>query len=602
LRTQLASLGQELGLDAISHQPVRFVAQPLRDFVVGDFGTTILILFGATTILLAIACINVANLLLARGAARTREIAIRQAIGARSSHVLGHLLSESFLLSAAGGTIGLLLGLAGIKFLLSIAPTDLPRLSSVPINASVLLFALACILVTGFVVGLPPALRLARTDLRTLVNEGGRGKSTGPGQNRIFGALVVAEIGLAVVLVIGAGLLVRSYVNLMGTDPGVKTDRTLTFFLNVPYPAFEVTKDAQGKPQARGTYQPIADFYRGLLDRMRGVSGVEAVAATSSAPLNSVQWDSASPFSIVGQPTPNPTVAQPQAMQRSVSPNFPSVMGMRVLSGRSLQPDDRRGAPSVVVVNETFARRFFAGLNPVGQRLTLLDDIRRTNKPGFQYGELTVDQAEIVGVVSDVRYKTLAEAAEPSIYLSIDQFTLRRMTFVVRTAGDPVNMIAPIRRELAMVDKSLPAEFALYSQIVRGSLARQRLGMTLLVCFSAVALLLAAVGIYGLMSYSVTQRTGEIAVRAALGASAGQVRGLILWRGTQLGLGGIFLGLVGAFALRRIVASQLYGVSALDLGVFVLVPVILLGVALVACYLPARRASLIDPAVMLRTD
>ena len=378
-------------------------------------------------------------------------------------------------------------------------------------------------------------------------------------------------------------------------------------FINVPFDAINVytagRPDAQGRPRFTGTYAPIADYFRELQDRIGALHGVEAVSASSSVPLSSQQWDTRAAFTIAGQSAPDATVAQSQAMLRSVSPNFFSAFGVHVLSGRSLETSDRRGSPGVAVVNETFARRYFPGENPVGHTLNFPTNMWRATDVGFQYGERVVDQTEIVGVVSDVKYVTLAEPAEPSIYFSNEQFTLRRENIVVRAAAaNPAALIPAIRHELDSVHKSVPAEFSMYDQTFHASLARQRLGMSLLTIFGIVALILAAVGIYGLMSYSVAQRVGEIAVRAALGASAGQVLSLVLGRGARLGLAGIAIGVAAAVVLRRVVASQLYEVSTLDPSAFVLVPLTLLAVTLLASYVPARRAAKIDPAVTLRTE
>jgi putative ABC transport system permease protein len=607
VEAELASLSRDLGPDATTHRPVTFVVQPLLNYVVGDLKPTVLLLFSATAILLLIACINVANLLLSRGAARTREIALRQALGAGRVRILGHLLTESFLLSAAGGALGLALAAGGIRILLRIAPADIPRLNTVPIDGTVLLFALTGVLVTSLLIGFAPAWRLSRSDLRTLVNDGGRGASAGAHHHRTFGTLVVAEIGLAVLLVIGSGLLIRSYYNLITTDPGFRSERTLSVFINVPFDAIAVytpgPPDAKGRPQFTASYAPIADYFRELESRIAALSGVEAVSATSSVPLNSQQWDGRAAFTILGQPAPDASVAQSQAVLRSVSPNFFSAFGVRLLSGRSLQPSDRRGAPGVAVINETFARRYFPGENPVGHTLNFPMNMWKSTDVGFQYGERVVDQTEIVGVVSDVKYITLAEPPEPAIYFSNEQFTLRRNNIVVRTAAaNPAALIPAIRHEIDAVHKSVPAEFSMYNQIFSASLARQRLGMSLLAIFGIVALALAAVGIYGLMSYSVAQRASEIAVRAALGASAGQVLSLILRRGAQLALSGIAIGVIAAVVLRRVAASQLYEISALDPAVFVLVPLTLLAVAMLASCVPARRAAKIDPAVTLRQD
>jgi putative ABC transport system permease protein len=602
---ELAVLGPQLGADAATHKPIRFVTEPLLDFVVGDLGPTVLILFGATAILLFIACINVANLLLSHGTARTRELALRAAIGAQRGRIFRGLLAESTLLSVAGGLLGVLAGVLSIRVMLGLAPPDLPRLDAVPIDGRVLLFALAATLVTVLLSGVVPAWRLSRSDLRTLVNDGGRGASAGRHQQRVFAGLVVAEIGLAVLLVIGAGLLVRSYYKLVTTDPGFRSDRMLSVYINVPNDAIRIVSmlppGPDGKPRYAVSYAPIADFFRSLEERVRALPGVESVGVSSSVPLSSEQWDAAAAFTVEGRAAPDPSVAQTQATQRSVSPSFFSAMGVRILAGRPLQPEDRRGAPGAAVVNQAFARRFFPGEDPVGRILKFPDNFYSADQPGIQYGERVIEQAEIVGVADDVRYASLSQPAEPSIYLSDEQFALRRTNLVVRAAGDPADLIAAIRGQIAAI-KPMPAEFELFSQIFRVSLARQRLGMSLLTAFGAVALALAAIGVYGLMAYSVAQRTGEIAVRAALGASEGRVLALVLRRGARLALIGVVMGMVVAAAARRLVESQLYGVGALDWPVFAGVPAALFAVALLATLVPARRAARIDPAVMLRTE
>jgi putative ABC transport system permease protein len=609
LDARLTALGPELGADANSNRPVRFATEPLLDYVVGDLGPTVLLLLGATAILLLIACINVANLLLSRGMARGRELALRAALGARRDRIFGHLLSESFVLAAIGGALGLVVGVIGIRVLLRLGPADLPRLESVPIDGNVLAFAVGAAVITGLLAGLTPAWRLASVDLRTLVNEGGRGASAGARQQRVFAGLVVAEIALAVVLVIGAGLLVRSYYNLVSTDPGFRTERMLSMFVNVPGEAITTffvsdTGNLRAPDGTRydATYRPIADFFRELEARVGALSGVEAVSVSTTVPLSSEQWDNAAAFAIVGDAPVDPTVAQTQALHRGVSPSFFRAMGIPVLAGRSLEPADGRDAPGAVVVNETFARRFFSDGSPVGRRLTFPENLWQPTGVGFQYGERITSEFEIVGVVGDVRYAALAEPPEPAIYLSNEQFTSRRTNLLVRSStSNPETLIPAIRQVIAELEP-MPVEFELYSQIMRVSLARERLGMSLFAAFGLVALALAAVGIYGLMSYSVALRSGEIAVRSALGASTGQVLALVLRRGLVLGAAGVAIGVIAAAALRRVVASQLYDVSSLDWAVFLGVPATLLAVALLASYLPARRAARVDPAVTLHSE
>ncbi len=606
LDQELAVLGGDLGADAATGRTVRFATEPLLDNVVGNLRPTVLLLFGATAVLLLIACNNVANVLMARGTARGRELAVRAALGAPWRRLFAQLLGENLVLSLVGGVLGLVVGLVGIRLLLSFGPADLPRLESVPIDGRVLLFALGASLLTGILCGLPPAWRLARVDLRALANDGGRGNSAGRVQQRLFGGLVVAEIALAVLLAVGAGLLIRSYYNLVTTNPGFRTERTLSVFVNVPFDAiqvgFQLPPAADGSPRFEGSYRLIADFFRDVEARLRALNGVEAVSVSSSTPLSSEQWDnSAVAFRIDGEAAPDVTVSQLTAAQRSVSPSFFAATGIPVLAGRSLDANDRRGAPGVAVVNATFARRFFGDGPVVGRSVTFPENLWTMQNVGFQYGERVVDTVEIVGVVGDAKYQSLAAAAEPSIYLSNEQFTLRRTNLIVRATGDPAALLPAIRQEIEAV-RPMPVEFELYTQILDVSLARERLGMLLFAVFGVVALALAAVGIYGLMSYSVAQRSGEIAVRAALGASVARIVGAVVRRSAVLATVGIAIGLAVAVAVRQVLASQLYGVSALDLGVFIAVPVFLLAVALIAAYVPARRAARIDPAVVLQTE
>jgi putative ABC transport system permease protein len=607
LEQQLSVLGNDLGPDAVTGRPVRFAPQPLLDNVVGNLRPTVLLLFGATAVLLVIACINVANLLLARGTTRMRDLAVRTALGAPRWRIFARLLSESLVLSALGGIAGLVLGIVGIRMLLALGPADLPRLDSVPVDGTVLSFALAATLVTGLLFGIAPAWRLARVDLRTLVNDGGRGHATGRAQQRLFSSLVVAEIALAVVLVIGAGLLVRSYYNLVTSNPGFRTERMLSVFINVPGEAIQTffpqpPAPEGGQPRFDASYRLIGDFFRELEGRVRALDGVESVSVSSSVPLSSQQWDPVVAFRIDGDAAPDVAESQLQATQRSVSPSFFSAMGISIREGRAFDGNDRRDSPGVAIVNETFARRYFAGGRAVGQALTLPANIYRSNAVGFQYGELVPDRFEIVGVVADAKYLALGELPVPSIYFSNEQYMLRRTNLIVRSEGsDPGALVPAIRAEIAALEP-MPAEFELYSQVLRFSLARERLGMSLFAMFGAVALALAAVGVYGLMSYSVAQRKGEIAVRSALGASQRQIVGGVVARGAWLGLVGIAIGVVVAAATGRAIASELYGVGTLDWVVFVAVPLCLFAVALVAAYVPARRASRIDPAAVLQTE
>lgn len=605
-QTELDRLSSELGPDPSTSRPVTFVAQPFLEYVVGDLRTTVTILLGATAILLLIACINVTNLLLSRATVGAREVALREALGASRWRIFRRLLSESFLLAFLGGALGLAIAAGGVGLLMRIAPADLPRLDTVPIDSTVLVFALGVTVVTGVLIGLAPAWRLASSQLRVLMNEGGRGAQGARARSRVFGGLVVAELALAVVLVIGAGLLVRTYSNLTAADPGFNPDRVLTFFMNVPGRVdinFEGMDDDNQPILSGSYYQPMADFFRELTGRIRGLGGVESVANANSIPLAPAQYDGSTVFNLPDQPGGDAPEGASVAMSRSTGPEFFSTMQMRLLSGRGLLPTDRDDSPGVAVINESFARRYFPGQDPLGQRIHYPENRYVPGAPGFQLGHHTVDDLEVVGIVEDVKYLALTEPAEPTIYVSTEQWINRRRTVVVRTSIDDPEMLIPaIRREIESMDPSLTAQFALYTPIVQASIARERLGMTLLVIFGLVALLLAAVGIYGLMSYFVAQRTGEIAVRRAVGASAGQVMGLIMGRGVLYALSGIALGVIGAAALLRVLESQLYGISVLDPWVFIFVPSILLAVAALACFIPSLRATRVDPAELLRIE
>jgi putative ABC transport system permease protein len=599
---ELAALSKQLGPLVPNGKPFTYVLRPLQEEVVGDLGSTVLILSGATTILLLIGCLNVANLLLARARARAHEIGLREAVGAGRLRIIRQLLTESLLLSTIGGLLGVGLAYAGVRLMLSIGPADLPRLGGTMIDRRVLLFSAGAVLLTSLLVGLAPALRLSRTQLRTLMHKGGRGGTLGRAEYRVFGALVIAEIGLAVVLVIGAGLLLRSYINLTSTDPGFDSSRILSVRLNATHLPIDIRANRRddGTMEFNGTgYQRIIDFYNELMTRVRGIAGVANVAGAQELPLylNPTQA-SPEPFTIVGRPGPERLVRI-----RPVSSGFFDTLGARILAGRGLEPTDRKGTPGVAVINEAFARQYFSNEDPIGQRLGLPSRDFEPGARGYGFAERIYDSVEIVGVVSDVRFTGLFEPPPPYLFMSADQFTTRLRVLAVKTrVDDPAKLIPAIRQLIAEMAPTIPVEFAIYTQSVEASIARERLGTALLTVFGMLALILAAVGVYGVMTYSVTQRTGEIAVRSALGASAGQVLGLIIGRGVKLGFAGVSIGLAGAVALRRVVAGQLYGVSPLDPGVLVLVPLVLLVVVLVACFVPAIRASRIDPTAALRHD
>jgi predicted permease len=594
-RASRAQLAAEL--DALSAslapwqdgRPVRLVSVPLLEDLVGNFSSTVLILSGAVAILLLVACLNVTVLLFTRGAARGRELALRRALGAGQWRTVRQLLTETGVLAVLGGALGLGFAVAAVRLSSAIGLAGLPRLQTLAVDRNVLLFTTACIAVTTFAVGLAPALRQVRGDLTRLVNDGGRSVSGVRGGNRLFGTLVVAEMALAVVLVIGAGLLVRSYVNLVSEDPGFSTDRLLTLQINVP---------GRVDPDSGTGYLPVARFQEDLIARIGALPGVESVAGTSHVPL--VSSPAGAPFLLPGERFDR---SRPVRQTRTIqtSPGYLASMGVRPITGRLFESTDRRDSPGVALVNAAFVR---ANGSAVGERLRFPG--RGLWAPGglaFGIGEMATGEFEIVGVVPDIPQTALWETPGPAVYFPLEQWTVRAVTLAVRAAFDePDALIPPIRAALAEMDPTIPPVFNVYSDVLSASLARQRLGMALLTAFGLAALVLTAVGIYGLMSYSVAQRSSEIAVRSALGAAASQVRRMIVVWALRLALIGIALGLTGAWAARTIVASQLHEISTLDPLVFLTVPTAMLLVAILFSYLPARRAASIDPARTLRAE
>src|SRR6185503_10790128 len=587
-------------------RPLEFVAQPLLQEVVGDLRPTLLIVSGATAVLLLIACINVANLLLARGVVRQSEVALREALGARRWRVFRQLMTESFVLCGMGGALGLGVAMGLIQLLRAANPANLPRLSAVSLDANVFVFAAVCVLLVAFLVGFAPAVRVSRADLSAVINTGGRSAALARGRNRVFGALVVAEIALAVVLVIGAGLLVHSYSQLESADPGFDPQRMVTLVLNAPG-RLDVRNMRMDQERQEVVYDGtgmlgVAQFYEELVRRIEALPGVASAGATFAAPLNHglfpvVLW----PYPVVGS---SAAATDQLAYVYPVSPGFFTTFGIRPLAGRLLEPTDRRSAAGVTVVNEAYARTYLDGQNPVGRRITLSGGNWRPGQAGFnQVGEQTVGEAEIVGVIPDIKQADLQNDVQPAIYLPYEQLTMRKMAVVVRAENDnPAALIPAIRRELEAMDSTIPGTFAVYSDVVAASLARDRLGALVLVVFGLVSLTLAAVGTYGLMSFSVNQRFNEIAVRSAFGAERDRLLKMFVARAAQLAGIGIVLGVAGAVAMRQLVASQLYETSALDPWVLVLVPLTMLAVTLLASYVPARRASHIDVTAALREN
>jgi putative ABC transport system permease protein len=550
--------------------------EPLRDVLLGDIRPALFVLLGAVGFVLLIACANVANLLLARSAARQREFAIRTALGASRLRIIKQLLTESVLLSLVGGVAGLLIGVWGVRLLIGLGSGDIPRSEAIGLDRWVAAFTILLSLVTGIVFGLAPALQVSRPDLNESLKEGGR---TSPGirHNRVRNLLVVSEIALALVLLIGAGLMIRSFIRLHEVNPGFNSRNVLTMsvaLLRVKYPE----------------EQKVASIFQQLPLKLATVPGVQSAAAIKDLPL--AGSDTSDYFAIEGRPDP-PANDRPLVYYRVCTPGYFQTMGISLLAGRDFDERDTKQSPNVTLINEVFARTFFPNEDPIGKRLKLQGQQR--------------DPLLIVGVVGNIRHQGLELEAVPEAYAPHLQDPVgtelsRSMTIVIRTAGDAAT--ARSVRDAAMsVDSGLPIfNVRLMEGYLYQSLARRRFNLLLLEIFAGVALALAGVGVYGVISYSVSQRAHEIGVRMALGAKRSDILGLVVRQGLALTLTGVALGIASAFVLTRFVTSLLYGVSPTDLLTFVVVPLILAGVALAASVVPASRATRVEPAIALRCE
>jgi putative ABC transport system permease protein len=545
-------------------------AVPLREYVVGNTRQTLLLMLSAVGFVLLIACANVANLLLAKSVARRREIALRAAIGATRSRLIRQLLTESVLLAMLSGILGFLLAYVGTKILIAVSPENLPRVNEIRVDVWMLGFTLGISLVTGALFGLAPALQGSRSDLNEALKEAGKG-SAGKHGNRARGLLVISEVGLTMVLLICAGLLIRSFIRVLQVDSGLKADKVATARIFLPPSRY-----------AGGQKQTL--FHQQLLERLENRPNVRAAALINSLPLTG-QGVSTS-LQIEGRPQP---VAAGEGLVefRVASPKYFEAMGISLLRGRDFTMRDAEGTPGVVIINDALARRSFPNENPLGKRLSV-------GGP---------DWREIVGVVANVRHYKLDEEPKPEVYLPYFQSPWRLMTLVARTDSDPNDLLGLLRREVQAVDKDQPVtDSQLMQQVYSKAVASRRFSMLLLVVFGTVALTLAAVGIYGVIAFSVSQRTHEIGVRMALGARRADVFKLVVAEGMAPALIGVFIGSLAALGLTHIMAGMLYGVTATDAMTFITVPLLLGIVALAACLVPARRAAKVDPMVTLRYE
>ena len=548
----------------------------LHEHLVGDIRPALLILLGAVGLVLLIACANVASLLLARAAVRQKEIAVRVALGARRMRLIRQFLTESLVLSTLGGVVGLAVAYIGLVLLRTLIPEDILQASEISIDLKVLGFTLLVSIATGVIFGLAPAIQALRFKQSETLKEGGRNPATGGSGKRLRSVLVTAEVAISLVLLIGAGLLINSFVRLRNVDPGFRSENLLTMRIAMPLSKYV------DRPRRLA-------FYNDLLQRVQSLAGVRSVAISSNLPL--YRQGNSRAVRIYGRPE-LPPAQQPVVVTRIVSPAYFDTMTIPVLSGKKFTERDAYPSPNVALISETMARTFWPGEDPIGKR--------------FGIGEIESDQdwMNIIGVVKDVRQIELTADPKPQAYLPYTQFGFfEPRDLVVKTDVDPASLAATVRKTVWEIDKDQPvSNTQTMEAILADSIARQRFSMVLLAIFAGVALVLAGVGIYGVMSYSVAQRTQEIGIRMALGAQTAAVLKLALGYGLKLVLIGVAIGLIAAFALTRLLSTLLFGVTATDPVTFTLISLLLIGVAALASYIPARRATKVDPVIALRYE
>jgi putative ABC transport system permease protein len=585
-RAQLKPIGEDFRrrFPAALDAKESFGAQRLKDDLYGDIATGLAIFQGVVALVLLIACANVANLLLVRASTRKREIAVRAALGAARSRIVRQLLTESVVLSAAGSALGLLLGITGIRAIMAASPYFNPGL---PVTADwrVLAFTLAVCVATGILFGFIPAIQTSGADLSAAIRESGGRSGTGLRHNRTRALLALSEMTLALVLLIGAGLLIRSFLALRSVKPGFETHNVAMIQMSLTGPRFEKTR-------------AVAEVVHEGMARSSAVPGVSSVAATSCPPIDCT---ADLPFIVAGRPLNGPSHGD--TYWAPVSAGYFDVLRIPLVRGRVFTDRDDGGAAPVVIINQTMARKYWPNADPFADRLILGKGL------GPKYDD---PPRQIVGIVGDVRSNSLDEAPKPAVYIPVAQVSdvfnaafaeESALTWIVRTRGEPQSLSGPIQKALRDATGGLPAgEIRMMNETIARSISDHDFSALLLTIFGAVALLLAAIGIYGLMAYSVQQQTQEIGIRLALGAQSGSVRNRIVFQGMGVTLGGAVLGIAAAFALARVLSSELYGVQPWDPMVFALAPVLLCAVALAAVWFPALRASRIDPMDAIRHE
>jgi putative ABC transport system permease protein len=559
----------------------RVALVPLREQLDGDVRKPLLILMGAVGLVLLIACANTAGLALARIAERQKEIAVRLALGATRRRLLAQFLTESLLLALIGGTSGVLLALAGNRLLLSLFPNEvanlnIPKVTEIPMDRGVLLFALAITLLTAFLFGIVPVLRAMRTEAGAAMKDSARGSTTSRRSNRSRSAVVVSEVALALMLLTGAGLVVASFQKVINADLGFQPNHVLSLQAFLPPDRYPETNSAKRR-----------QFVEEVEKRLSALPGVRSAGTINFLPLSGF-WGTSS-FLLRGQALPKNGQA-PEADNRIVTPGYLQTMDIPLLRGRAFTNADRSDAVQVAMINRTMARQFFAGKDPIGQELNL----GSADKP---------DWWQIVGVTGDVKAFGQDQPTHADIYRPFDQLPFPLVAFTLRTNTDPASMVKSAEQAMWSVDPNLPVLKAIPMDLLASqTLAVRRASSALISAFAVLALVLACIGIYGVMAYAVTQRRQEIGVRMALGARRGDVLRLMMGLGLRLTLSGVVIGLAGAFVLTRLMTSLLFEVNAMNPLIFSIAAMVLIAVAMAACYLPSRRAASIEPMRALRTE
>jgi putative ABC transport system permease protein len=592
---------QDYGKDTIAADAVDIAVIPLQEFLVGDAKNVLLIVLAAVGFLLMVACANVANLMLAQATARQKELAVRAALGATRVKLATQFVTENVLLALVAGAIGVVFALWGVDLLISLNPGSLPRADEIGVDARAMGFTLSLALIVAIVLGLAPLARLSQKDLHDNLKEGGRGQAGHSMSNRLRGALVVAQMALTLILLTGAGLLGKSFYHLLQVDPGFRTESAVVTDLSLP----EYTgpdrlpqlmraykRLMQGGAQERISEPPEYEefrkrqwlLYRQLIDGFSRIPGVVAIGGVNGVPMDGGRGDGT--FWLDGNPT-----KKGYADYRVASAGYFAAVGIPLVRGRVFDESDSPDAPHAAVISQSLARRYWPNEDPIGKRI--------------QFGNMDGDLRllHIVGVVGDVRANGLDEEAAPTIYANALQRPPRSdISIVVRAQADPATLTPAFRQMVGALNSELPVSFRTLEQIFFSSLDRRRFSLVIFAAFAAVALALAVMGIYGVMSYAVAERTRELAIRISLGAQNRDVFRLVMGGGLRLALAGVGLGLAGAFALTRVIAALLYGVSPTDLMTFAGVALLLSFVALLACWIPARRATKVDPMIMLKYE